>query len=229
MRVLLAVDDLRVGQRIFSTLRRVKYDVDWIRDAGETAHALATETYSVVVIDIGAAQCAGVELIRESRASGCLAPIVAIASHDALHMRLEAFDAGIDDYLCLPFETSELVARIVAVVRRMAGYAQSTLVYGSVSLDLRTRQLSYNGHSEPLPPREFSLMQTLFRKPISVLSRDALQRQLYGEDYPPDSKAVDVLILSLRKKFGASMIQNIRGLGWVLGFEEDAAKSHHLH
>lgn len=217
MRVLLVIGDLVTGERISSALKRIKYDVDWIRDMSELERVLAAAMYSVVLIDIGSPACSGIELIRESRSAGCQVPVLAMTADDEVSTRVEAFDAGVDDYITLPFHDEELVARIRAVVRRMAGYAQSNLVCGSVSLDLRTRRLSYNGHSETLSVREFCLMQSFLQKPVSLRSREQLQKYLYGSDCDRESNVLDVLIFSLRRKFGASMIRNIHGLGWVIG------------
>ena len=103
-----------------------------------------------------------------------------------------------------------------AVLRRKAGYASSRLGDDALNLDLDKRTLCCNGVSSVLSAREFALMLAFLERPGTILSRDQLEDKLYGWGKEVESNAVDVLIHSVRKKFGQSVIRNVRGLGWTV-------------
>jgi two-component system, OmpR family, response regulator len=114
------------------------------------------------------------------------------------------------------FEVRELLARIRAVLRRKAVYAISRIGGESLNLDLNKRMLCCNGVASSLSAREFALMHALLERPGMALSRDQLEDRLYGWGKEVGSNAVDVLIHSMRKKFGPSLIRNVRGVGWTV-------------
>ena len=115
-----------------------------------------------------------------------------------------------------PFDVRELIARLRAVVRRRAGVAQSVLQTASMSLDLGSHELAFDGERRVLSAREFALMRTLMERPGTILSRAQIEDRIYGWGEEVESNAVDVLIHSLRKRFGKSLISNVRGAGWMV-------------
>ena len=139
-----------------------------------------------------------------------------LTARDDLDTRVQGLDLGADDYLLKPFDMPELLARIRAVLRRKAGYAVSRLGDDSISLNLDQRTLTCGETSGVLSAREFALMHALLERPGTILSRDQLEDRFYGWGKEVESNAVDVLIHSVRKKFGAGVIRNVRGLGWTV-------------
>ena len=125
-------------------------------------------------------------------------------------------DLGADDYIIKPFDMRELTARMRAVVRRRAGTANPVLQAGTLALDLNTHELAYDGDSRILSAREFALMRALMERPGSILSRNQIEDRIYGWGEEVESNAVDVLIHSLRKRFGKALISNVRGAGWMV-------------
>ncbi|MGF6771103.1 two-component system OmpR family response regulator [Paraburkholderia sp. GAS199] len=216
MRVLLIEDDLQIGQSLLRALKDAEFSVDWVRDGLAGRNALADTEYTVVLLDLGLPGMGGIELLKSARASGNAVPVLILTARDDLDSRVEGLDVGADDYLLKPFDVPEVLARIRAVIRRKAGYASSRLGDASLCLDLDKRTLTCNGATTPLSAREFALMLAFLERPGTILSRKQLEDRLYGWGKEVESNAVDVLIHSVRKKFGLAVIHNVRGLGWTV-------------
>ncbi|HTJ93209.1 MAG TPA: response regulator transcription factor [Pararobbsia sp.] len=216
MRVLLVEDDLQIGQSLLRALQDADYSVDWVRDGIAGHDALAAAEYTVVLLDLGLPGMGGIDLLKRARDAGNAVPVVILTARDDLDTRVQGLDVGADDYVLKPFLVPELLARIRAVLRRKAGYAVSRLGDDTLSLDLDKRTLTCNGNTGVLSAREFALMLALLERPGTILSRDQLEDRLYGWGKEVESNAVDVLIHSVRKKFGNSVIRNVRGLGWTI-------------
>jgi DNA-binding response OmpR family regulator len=158
----------------------------------------------------------GIELLRQARTRGNTVPVLILTARDDLDMRVQGLDVGADDYVVKPFDIPELMARIRAVLRRKAGYAVSRLGDETLCLNLDDRTLTCNGTAGALSAREFALMLALLERPGTIFSRDQLEDKLYGWGKEVESNAVDVIIHSVRKKFGTGVIRNVRGLGWTV-------------
>jgi DNA-binding response OmpR family regulator len=216
MRVLLVEDDLQIGQSLMRALKDADYAVDWVRDGLAGREAMSAADYTVVLLDIGLPGMSGIDLLRAARAGGNPVPVLILTAVDDLDTRIEGLDIGADDYLLKPFEVGELLARIRAVLRRKAGYAVSRLGDDSLSLNLDQRTLTFGDKAGALSAREFALMHALLEHPGTIFSRGQIEDKLYGWGKEVESNAVDVLIHSVRKKFGQGVIRNVRGLGWTV-------------
>jgi two-component system OmpR family response regulator len=155
-------------------------------------------------------------VLRALRAAGNNVPVLVLTKRDDPEARAHSLDVGADDCVRKPVEACELLARIRAVLRRVAGYATSHIGDASLSLDLDKRILRRNGVASELSAREFALMHAFLERPGKILSRSQLEDRLYGWGKEVESNAVDVLIHSVRKKFGQSLIRNVRGIGWTM-------------
>jgi two-component system, OmpR family, response regulator len=216
MRVLLIEGDLQIGNSLFGGLRDVDYSVDWLRE-DVSGNAVATAgDYAVVLLGLSVPGARGLGVLRAIRGAGSDVPVLILTARDDVQTRLRSFDDGADDCVPEPFDIREVSARIRAVLRRKAGYATSRIGSETVCLDLDRRTLSSNGIVSALSPREFALMHALLRRPGTVLSRCQLEEHLYGWGRVIESNAVDVIIHSMRKKFGQSLIRNLRGQGWTV-------------
>jgi len=217
MRVLLIEDDKMVGAAVQQALRDAAYAVDWVTD-GETAiHAAENEAYEVALLDLGLPKADGREVLRRLRALGRKLPVIIVTARDGVDDRIDGLDLGADDYLVKPFEIRELLARMRAVLRRDGnGSSTAILTNGKIRLDPTTRTASYLTERAVLTGREFSLLRALLACPGAILSRDDLERQIYGWNEEVESNAVEFLIHALRKKLGATVIRNVRGVGWMV-------------
>ena len=141
-------------------------------------------------------------------------PVLIVTARDAVSDRIEGLNAGADDYLIKPFDLDELLARLHAVLRRHAGSGSPTLECGELSLDPRSRTVTQCGAAVELSAREFTILEALMREPGTVLSRATLEEAVYGWNEGVGSNAIEVHLHHLRKKLGADVIKNVRGVGY---------------
>ncbi|HWK51419.1 MAG TPA: response regulator transcription factor [Steroidobacter sp.] len=214
MRVLLVEDDNMIGQSLRQALTENGLTVDWVKDGVLAQGALAQGGYAAVLLDLGLPRRSGLEVLRRARQDGDRTPMLVLTARDGVDDRVEGLDVGADDYLVKPFEMRELLARMRAIVRRVGGHAQSTIGTAQTQLDLSSRELTHAGSSILLSAKEFRLMHALLERPGVILSRTQLEERLYGWGEEVSSNAVEVLIHGVRRKLGADVIRNVRGLGW---------------
>jgi two-component system OmpR family response regulator/two-component system response regulator QseB len=214
MRVLLVEDDNMIGQSLRQALTENGLTVDWVKDGVLAQDALAQGGYAAVLLDLGLPRRSGLEVLRRARQDGDRTPMLVLTARDGVDDRVEGLDVGADDYLVKPFEMRELLARMRAIVRRVGGHAQSTIGTSQTQLDLASRELIHSGTSILLSAKEFRLMHALLERPGAILSRTQLEERLYGWGEEVSSNAVEVLIHGVRRKLGADVIRNVRGLGW---------------
>ncbi|MCY1225260.1 Transcriptional regulatory protein QseB [compost metagenome] len=221
MRVLLVEDDAMIGDSVRQALRQEGFTVDWVRD-GDAGLAAATSSqdgeacYDLVLLDLGLPRRPGLEVLRTLRTRGVPTPVLILTARDAVADRVAGLNAGADDYLVKPFDLQELAARMHALARRAAGRAEPLVTYGEISLNPSTREVTHRGEPVRLSAREFALLSALMSRPGKVWSVPQLQERLYGWDDEVGSNTVEVYIHALRKKFGAALIRNIRGVGYVV-------------
>lgn len=216
MRVLLVEDDRMIGDAVSQSLRDASYAVDWVRDGQAALDTLAAQVYDVVLLDLGLPKKDGMEVLLGIRVKNNPVPVLVITARDTLNDRIRGLDSGADDYILKPFEMAELLARMRAVVRRKGGVAGPVLSNGTIALDPATREVDLNGVAVALSGREFSLLMALLVRPGAILSRSDLEDRIYGWNEEVDSNAVEFIIHALRKKLGAEVIKNVRGMGWMV-------------
>jgi two-component system response regulator QseB len=143
-------------------------------------------------------------------------PVLIVTARDAVADRVKGLDAGADDYLVKPFDLDELGARMRALVRRHSGRSESVIRHGLLTLDPAAHQVTLEGAPVPLSAREFALLEALLARPGAVLSKSQLEEKMYGWGEEIGSNTVEVYIHALRKKLGADLIRNVRGLGYMI-------------
>lgn len=200
-----------IGAAVVEALKDAAYAVDWIQDGELAMEAINSETYEIVLLDLGLPLVDGLDVLKNLRAGSRL-PVIILTARDALTDRIGGLDLGADDYLVKPFDVGELLARMRAVMRREGSGASPILSNGKIHLNPATREASYLGGKAVLSAREFAL---LARTGI-ILSRSELERHIYGWSEEVESNAVEFLIHAVRKKLGAMAIRNVRGVGWMV-------------
>jgi two-component system, OmpR family, response regulator len=216
MRLLLVEDDAMIGEAVLDVLRSEHYAVDWVRDGELADAALRSETYDLVLLDLGLPKRDGLDVLRSLRGRKQAMPVLVATARDAVGDRVAGLDAGADDYVVKPFDTDELLARIRALIRRSAGHAEPVFTHKGVTLNPATREASVNGDAVSLSAREWAVLEPMLLRPGAVFSRTQLEEKLYGWKEDISSNAVEVYIHGLRKKLGADLIQTVRGLGYVV-------------
>ena len=220
MRILLAEDDVMIGEVVLDTLRAEGYAVDWVKDGAMAETALATADYDLLLLDLGLPRKQGLEVLRGLRARKQRLPVLIATARDAVAERIAGLDAGADDYLVKPYDLDEQLARVRALLRRAAGRAEPVYEWGQVRITPATREVTLAGQPVPLSAREWAVLEPLLARPGRVLSRAQLEEKLYAWRDDVNSNAVEVYIHGVRKKLGAGLIQNQRGLGYLVPVQE---------
>lgn len=216
MRILVIEDDDLLGDAIQAGLKQSGYAVDWMKDGVSADHALITEAYAAVVLDLGLPRMSGLEVLQSLRRRNTPIPVLILTALDTVEARIKGLDAGADDYLAKPFDMGELAARLRALVRRASGKISATLQAAGVELEPATHRVSYRNQPVDLPAKEFAVLHALMLNAGRVLSRAQIEEQLYAWGEEVESNAVEVHIHHLRRKLFPELITTIRGVGYMI-------------
>lgn len=216
MRLLLVEDDRMIGEAACDLLRAEQYAVDWVQDGEMAETALRSQSYDLVLLDLGLPRRDGLSVLRALRTRKVRIPVLIATARDSVEQRIEGLDAGADDYVLKPYDLKELLARIRAMLRRAAGRAEPVYEYRGVTINPVTREVTLDGSPVTISAREWAVLEPLIARPGLVLSRSQLEEKLYGWKDDISSNAVEVYVHGLRKKLGATLIQNIRGVGYLV-------------
>ena len=220
MHVLLIEDDPLVASGIRSGLMTFDFVVDHVSTLNAARQSMRTVTSDVVILDRGLPDGDGLKLLAEWREQGVDVPVLVLTARDTVRDRVDGLQGGADDYLVKPFDLDELVARLYALLRRVAGRSSGMISHGALALDPAAREVYVEGQLITLSRRELVLLETFLQSPRSVLSADQLKDSLYGMNDDVESNALNVHIHHLRRKLGSGVIETVRGLGYRLGKPE---------
>jgi len=214
-------DNAQVARQIAETLEQELFVVDCAGD-GERGWFLGdTESYDVVILDLGLPKMDGLSVLRSWRDNGNDVPVLILTSRDTWREKVAGLRAGADDYLAKPFEFEELSARVEALIRRASGHGTAQVACGSLILDPVSTRVSSGGMPVELTALEYRALHYLMLKMGKVVSKSELGEHIYGMDVERDSNVIEVLINRLRNKLGATAIETHRGLGYCLRTEND--------
>jgi len=214
MRVLLVEDDKMIGDALLRALEQSGNAVDWFHDGASADHALRTQQYDMVLLDLGLPKLTGMEVLNNLRSRKVNTPVLILTARDAVADRITGLDSGADDYLVKPFSIDELEARMRALLRRNTDSRDTKLTCGDLTLDPAKKTLKLKAKDIPLSAREFQIIEVLMRRSGALVSRAEIENFLYGWNQEIDSNTVDVYIHKLRQKIGAKKIRTVRGLGF---------------
>lgn len=215
MRLLLVEDDELLGDAVKTGLTQFGYIVDWLKDGEAARAAVKTESFELIILDLGLPKLSGLSMLQSIRNDGNSTPVIILTARESVEDRVKGLDSGADDYLIKPFDLNELSARIRALVRRSQGRADSVLQYKNITLDPAAHSVFVDNVLVNVPRREFALLQKLLENSGQVLSREQLMQSIYGWEEDVDSNALEVHIHNLRKKLNAHFIRTIRGVGYM--------------
>lgn len=221
MRILLVEDDPMIGEAVRDSLVKTACAVDWVKDGNLALSTLAVQHYDAVLLDLGLPGKDGMALLQQIRSKGSDIPLIILTARDSLDHKIAGLNQGADDYIVKPFQFAELWARIQAVIRRKSGRANPILGTNKVNLNPVTKEArSEEAGPIVLSPREYMLLEALLLRPGAILSRSDLEDRIYGWGEEVESKAIEFLIHSLRRKLGFDTIKNVRGMGWMVSKED---------
>lgn len=202
-KVLVIDDDPQIRRVMRSTLTAHGYQVNDARSGEEGLEELRKSSYDLVLLDMNMPGMGGMETCRMIRSSSEIA-IIMLTVNNAERQKVEALDAGADDYVTKPFSTPELLARIRATLRRLPQAPGQEnlqpLVAEGVNLDLSSREVTVRGQTSRLTAREFELLSYLLARPNKTLAHRELLQAVWGPDYGDELEYLRVFINRLRKK-----------------------------
>ena len=216
MRVLVVEDDSRLSAQICAALEAAGFAVDKADDGEQGGFLGETEPYDAAVLDLGLPKREGGAVLRDWRRKGVKTPVLILTARDSWREKVEALDAGADDYLAKPFHTAELVARLRALIRRSSGWADPVLRAGDLEFATRTGEASLNGVAVTLTAQESRVLGYLLLNAGRVVSRVEIGEHVYGYESDPDSNTIEVFVGRLRRKLSADLIQTERGRGYII-------------
>lgn len=220
MRILFAEDVPELAKAVQALLEHNKYTVDWVDNGIDALEYALTGTYDAIVLDIMMPGKDGIEVLKELRFRDISTPIMMLTAKGELHDRVNGLDCGADDYLTKPFATTELLARIRALLRRTTHYTAETLNIGNLKLNCAMFELTSGTQTQHLGNKEFQIMEFFMRNPRQIFSTDELMQKIWGWGSNAEINVVWTNISYLRRKLdqlGANVeIRSIRGAGYCI-------------
>ena len=220
-RILLIEDEDSIRHLISYDLKNAGYEVVGCADGASAKEKGLSQSFDIMIIDWMLPEISGIELVRLFRGKGIDSVMMMLTARDEEEDILEAFDAGVDDYITKPFSPRELLARIQAHVKRIVKTSRRVLEMGGLTMDLGSREVRVNNQPVSFTKKEFELLEYMLRNPQIVLSRDNILNEIWDFDYDGDTRIVDVHIFKLRSKLSGSgvRISSLRGVGYKLEAE----------
>lgn len=220
MRILVIEDERTLAGFIEQSLHAEGHAVTVCHD-GESGEASAlTGDYALVLLDLTLPAKDGLQVLAAIRARLPELPVIVLTARAAIEQRVEGLDRGANDYVTKPFSFEELLARVRAQLRAPGQREASVLAGAGIRMDLRTRRVERDGREVELTAREFELLAHLLRHPDQVLSREQILNAVWGFDFDPGTKVLEVYIGYLRRKLDASdeadPIETVRNVGYRL-------------
>lgn len=220
MRILVAEDDPRLLKTLLHIFQSNNFLADGVSNGEDALDYAQTEEYDGFVFDIMMPGMDGLQVLKTLRNRGISTPALFLTARTEVEQRVEGLDAGADDYLPKPFATTELLARVRAMLRRKDNFTPDLLKMGDLILNQSTYQISYKDNTASLSGKEFQLLEMLMQRPGVVITTDQFMTHVWGWESDVDTGAVWVHISNLRKKLESLdapvQIRFQRGAGYVL-------------
>jgi len=223
MRAIVIEDDQDINEQIVSRLKQEGFAVDSADNGVDGLYLMQEYPCDVAIVDLGLPEMSGMDVIKKIRADGSDLPILILTARGRWQDKVEGLDAGADDYLVKPFHQEELMARIRVLIRRAAGWSDSTLQCGPVVLDPSTQRVTLSEQEIELTAYEYKVIEYLMVHAGEVVSKSVLTEHLYDDEGDRDSNVIEVFIRRLRQKLdpddSLQPIETLRGRGYRFTLE----------
>lgn len=219
MRLLLAEDEQSLARAIIKILEKNNYTAEAVYNGADALEYLESGEYDAAILDIMMPEMDGITVLKRLRERGNMIPVIMLTAKAEVDDKVLGLDSGANDYLTKPFDTKELLARIRAMTRSQ-NMGDTKLVFGNITLDRATFELSSAAGSFRLANREFQMMEMLMQNPRHLISTERFMEKIWGFDSDAEINVVWVYISYLRKKLGALQaniqIKVMRNAGYSL-------------
>ena len=222
MRVLIVEDDRQLAEMIAKAIGEAGFTSEIAGDGQLGLLWLNGESFDAVITDIMMPKVDGFEFIRRVRAEGNTIPIIVLSAKGEVDDRVRGLDNGADDYLAKPFSVTELLSRLQALLRRVSGRSEPTvLVASDLKFDLLARKLFVRGEELELQPLEMKLVEHLMRNRGRVLSKSVILERVWDYSFDPKTNVVETRVCRLREKLGLRtdgqpFIRTVKGFGYAI-------------
>jgi two-component system, OmpR family, copper resistance phosphate regulon response regulator CusR len=222
VRILVVEDELKVAKALREGLEAESYEVAVAYTGEEGFFLVNAQPFDLIVLDRMLPGRDGIEILTALRKQGIQTPVLMLTAKDTIEDRVTGLDSGADDYLVKPFAFPELLARIRVLLRRGKTDPKTSFKIGDLEMDVAARTTSRGGQALELTPREFDLLEYLFRNQGHAVSREMLARDVWkeGARHTPLDNVIDVHVARLRRKidegFESKLLHTVRGVGYVL-------------
>lgn len=214
MKILIIEDDEMIADILSRGLHRAGYPCECVYDGAEAAGLLDENRYDLILLDIMLPGADGYELMEYIKDFGI--PVIFITAKTRLEDKVKGFQLGADDYITKPFELAELTARVEAVLRRYYKI-QDTISAAGIEVDTLSRTVRKDGQTVELTAKEYELLLLFLRNRNIALYRERIYEDVWGGEFDPDSRTVDIHVARLKRKMGIEdFIVTVRGLGYRL-------------
>jgi len=220
VKILVVEDEATAAAFLTKGLSEEGYLVEHAPNSAQADELIATQEFDLVLLDVMIPGEDGFALCRKWRLRGIASPIIFLTAKGDIRDRVDGLDIGGDDYLVKPYSFEELLARVRVLLRRGAATsAGSSLTFGDLTIDMRSRSASRQGRDLKLTAKEYQILEFLALRPGQVVTRTMLWEHVWETYLEPDSNVVDVYVGYLRNKLGRDLdlIQTRRGVGYVFG------------
>ncbi len=222
MKVLLIEDEQKIAGFVAAGFKEQGFLLEHCDNGIDGFDRASNGVFDAILLDIMLPGRDGISILKGLRKAGNVTPIILLTARNELDDRIEGLSLGADDYLAKPFFVEELIARVLALMRRVSGERQNVLMVGEMRLDRIAREVTWCGQTVDLTGREFNLIEYLMRSPGRVFTRTQILEHVWGYDFDPSTNVVDVCIQRIRKKMssigasdeGESPIESVRGVGY---------------
>lgn len=231
--VLIIEDEENIARVLQLELEFEGYSVDIANTGTDGLIKYREKAWDLVLLDLMLPGLNGLDVLRRIRATESDTPVILLTAKSDLEDKVTGLDLGANDYVTKPFEIEELLARVRSSIRfskstsSLVAKDENLHIFESLMLNEQTREISRDGQSINLTPREYDLLLYLMKHPNQVLTREQLLDAVWGFDYYGDTNVVDVYIRYVRKKIDedhkSSLIHTVRGVGYVLKEQRNEA------
>lgn len=215
MRLLVVEDEPELLRLVAQALREDGYAVDEATDGADGLYKAKAWDYDAIVLDVMLPKKNGFEVLAELRKDR-KSPVLMLTARDTVTDRVRGLDTGADDYLVKPFDLSELLARVRALIRRSANQPAPVVIIGPITIDTKARMVYVDGQPVALTAREYAIVEMLARHRGQVVTRTDIYDHIFDENDDSMSNLLDVHVSNIRRKLGKDFIVTRRGHGYLI-------------